>query len=145
MGWLADLFRDIPLSGIQQENIAAAEAKYGATEAEKADLKDDLRQAKAEITKLRKQVQEFTDKDLDPADVAILRVIAIKGSASVDVIAHQLQIHNVVCQLQVNALSRNCYIRGEQDSYGFQHYRLCDKARRYLIANNLLPPSPQIG
>lgn len=57
MGWLADLFREIPLSVIQQEKIAQVEAKYVATEAEKASLKDDLRQAKAEITKLKKQIE----------------------------------------------------------------------------------------
>jgi DNA-binding NtrC family response regulator len=52
---IIELLKEIPLSAVLKEKIAAIEAKYAATEAENATLKDDLRKAKGEIETLKNQ------------------------------------------------------------------------------------------
>jgi hypothetical protein len=77
MGWIVDLLKEIPLSAVLKEKIANIEAKYAATETENAILKDDLRKANAEVTKLKKQAEELSHKDdLDETELKLLHIIA---------------------------------------------------------------------
>jgi len=140
MGWLADLFKEIPLSVNLQEKVTQAEAKQTAIDAEKASLKDDLREANAQIAQLKKQLEQFTHKPLTDLDIQILQMIAVFRSAPIALIAQQLNTHIEAVEMQVNALLKNGYIEWKLDDYGEYNYRLRDKARRYLIDNNLLPP-----
>lgn len=140
MGWLVDLFKEIPLSVIQQEKIAQAEAKQTAVEAEKASLKDDLREAQAQIAQLKKELEKFTHKPLADLDIQILQMITAFRSAPIALIAQQLDTQIEAVELQVNTLVKNDYIEWKLDDYGEYNYHLRDKARRYLIDNNLLPP-----
>ena len=55
---IIDLLKEIPLSAVLKEKIAALEANYAATAAENATLKDDLRKAKAEIETRKKQIEQ---------------------------------------------------------------------------------------
>jgi hypothetical protein len=77
MGLLTDILKEIPQAAVLKEKIADIEAKYAAADTEKAILKDDLREAKAEIAKLKMQVEELTHvDDLDEMELKLLRVIA---------------------------------------------------------------------
>src|SRR6266404_1333907 len=77
MGFVTDLLKEIPLSSVLKEKIAVIEAKYAASDTENAILKDDLRKLKAEITKLRKQVEELTHKDdLDDVERELIKLVA---------------------------------------------------------------------
>jgi len=73
MGSLIDLLKEIPLAAILKEKITDIEAKYAAADTENAILKDDLRQCKAEIAKLKKQVDDLTHKDLSETEIEILK------------------------------------------------------------------------
>src|SRR5690349_1585929 len=95
MGFLTDVLKEIPLSAVLKEKIASIEAKHAATETENAILKDDLHEAKAEITKLKKQIEELAHKDdLDENDRQVLvTILQLDKSAYSDLIARQLNLH----------------------------------------------------
>jgi len=80
MGLLTDILKEIPHTAVLQEKIATVEAKYAATETENAILKDDLREAKAEIVKLKKQVEELSHiDDINEVEIGILKDMAEIG------------------------------------------------------------------
>ncbi|MGI9066612.1 MAG: hypothetical protein ACR2HX_09440 [Pyrinomonadaceae bacterium] len=62
MGLLTDILKGLPENAVLRDKVAEAEKRYGTLETENAILKDDLRDAKAEITKLKKQVEELAHK-----------------------------------------------------------------------------------
>lgn len=140
MGLLTDILKEIPQAAVLKEKIADIEAKYAAADTENAILKDDLRQAKAEITKLKKQVEQFSYSDLTDIDVSILQTIAVRGTSDSDIVAHDLTVHFQKAQLHLNTLAKAGYIRGFYDENGSLTYRLCDRARRYLDENDLFRP-----
>src|SRR5258708_34080723 len=77
MGWIIDLLKEIPLSAVLKEKIAAIEDKYAAAETENAILKDDLREAKTEIAELKQQVEELSHtENVNELELKILHRIA---------------------------------------------------------------------
>ena len=93
MGWITDLLKEVPLSAVLKEKIATIEAKNAQTEAENASLKDDLREAKAEIAKLKNQIEAFPHKDdLNETEIKILQIAATDQQADADIFAPQLGI-----------------------------------------------------
>lgn len=140
MGWLADLFREIPLSVIQEQKIAEMEAKYDATEAEKASLKDDLRQAKAEITKLQKQIEEFTHKDdLEEVEIKVLHLIAVaNGMPWAEAIAEQLGLHTQRVEYHLQKLELDFYVLRHYGGGYPDSFSLLQKGRDVLMQRNLI-------
>jgi predicted nuclease with TOPRIM domain len=138
-----DILKSLPENAVLRDKVAEAEKRYTEIESENVTLKDDLRHAKAEITKLKRQVEELTHKDrsaLNEFDIKILQVIAIYTNAPAEVITQELNDHYEKVKLCLNNLSKRGYVRGQDTIEGFFNYRLCDKARVFLIDNNLLPP-----
>lgn len=62
MGLLTDILKEIPQAAVLKEKIATIEDKYAATETANAILKDDLREAKAQIKQLQDQTEKLTPK-----------------------------------------------------------------------------------
>lgn len=63
MGLIDDILKGLPANAVLREQITQLNAQKAAAETENAILKDDLRQAKAEIAKLKKQIEELTHID----------------------------------------------------------------------------------
>ena len=80
MGLLTDILKEIPQAVVLKEKIADIEAKYATADTENAILKDDLREARAEIRKLQEQIEELThEEDLNETEIGLLREIAHLG------------------------------------------------------------------
>ncbi len=143
MGLLTDIIKEIPHTAVLQEKITAVEAKYAATETENSILKDDLREAKAEIAKLKKQVEELSHKeDLDETELNLLLCI---GKVDFG--------HAVAGVLQSNffqdlSLERVKYHLTRLEELGYARmtvigrlggqYRVTQNGRKLLLDKNLL-------
>ena len=139
MGWLADLLKEIPLSVIQQQKIAQAERLQSELEAEKASLKDDLRQAKTEIAKLKTEIEKLAHDDptLDDVEARILSALADSKSDDERIASWFILILNLHPERFNYAIERlidlNMVHKDPLDTY-----YLDQKGRAYLIRNNLL-------
>src|SRR5689334_11553142 len=77
MGWLIDTLKEIPLSAVLKEKVAAIEDKYAATETQNKILEGDLRKANAKVAELQKQVEQLTHKDdLDETERDLIKLVA---------------------------------------------------------------------
>jgi chromosome segregation ATPase len=140
MSWITDLLKEVPLSAVLKEKIATIEAKYAATETENAILKDDLRDAKAEIAKLKKQAEELahTDDDLHETERDLLTAIAeLDKDARGDILAAALKLHPQRADFHLHKLKESGYV-GSVSFGDSPRYYLHQKAREYLISHGLI-------
>jgi predicted nuclease with TOPRIM domain len=143
MGLLTDILKDLPLSANLQEKVRTFEAENAALKTENAILKDDLRQAKAEIQKLEKRLEELTHTpELHEQERAILRYLfrSDVDRDSGSIISSLNFEHPEEARLRLNNLSKLGYVqppRSRPMPGRIPQYRLTDKGREYVL-NNLL-------
>ena len=143
MGLLTDILKEIPQAAVLKEKIADIEAKYAAADTENAILKDDLRKANAEITKLKKQVEELTHKDSELHAIEI-KILQLLGAPNYDRDARALsgyigqQLTRV--EYHIGNLERDGYLKGSASIMAGipTKYYLTHKGREYLVKNDLL-------
>jgi predicted nuclease with TOPRIM domain len=93
MGWLTDLFHEMPLSHELRQKLATVEAESDTLKTENVLLKDDLREAKAEIIRLEKRLDQFTHRpELDQVDVNILTELALNSDPAASYLAAKLSL-----------------------------------------------------
>jgi DNA-binding MarR family transcriptional regulator len=142
MDWLVDLFKE-PLSAVLKDKIASIEAKYAAIETENASLRDDLRLAQAEITKLKNQIEETRQTHgLDKLEIELLKLLASSE------IAHDAKSLAVALQwnhgIVEHRLKNLVYLKyAERSATGSlvawaTVYTLTQAGQEYLIRNNLM-------
>ena len=141
MGLLTDILKDLPLSTNLQEKVRTFEAENAALKTENAILKDDLHQAKGEIQKLEKRIEELTHMpDLGEQEKEILRYLfrsdVDRDSGS---IIRSLNFeHPEEARLRLNNLSNLGYIQPPPSRPmpgRIPQYRLTDKGREYVLDN----------
>lgn len=141
MGLLTDILKEIPQAAVLKEKIADIEAKYAASDTENAILKDDLHQAKAEIAKLKKQVEELTpEDDLDAVERELIILVAREldtGGKPAAVYAKHTNLSPELVQVYLENLCDKDYLSGFGIN-GETFYSLRSKARTYLLKNKLL-------
>lgn len=76
MRLFADILKGLPENAVLRHKVADAEKRYAALETENAILKDDIRDAKTEIKKLKKQIEELTHNDLTEPQLKALKLAA---------------------------------------------------------------------
>jgi len=141
MGNLIDLLKEIPLSAVLKEKIGTIEGKYAASEQENASLKDDLRQAKTEITKLKEQIEKLTHKEnLDEMEIEFLKAISAYDGLSAEELAERLKLNLQRARYHLQRLQDIGYLRRSQVWIGGEPipYYLTQEGRGFLIANGLL-------
>lgn len=124
---------------ILREKIADAEAKYAASETENTILKKDLRDAKAEITKHKNQVEEFTHKDSELNDLEIKLLQRLSSPAYPnDAEGLSISLGEKVPRIQhhLERLEAEGYVISVK-IYTVP-YDLTPKGREYLVRNDLL-------
>ena len=93
MGWLTDLFKDVPLSLELREKLAAVEAEADTLKTDNVILKDDLRQANTQILKLEKRLDQYTHTpELDETDISILKEVALTSEPAATYLSAKLNI-----------------------------------------------------
>ena len=82
MGLFDDILKGLPANAVLREQITQLNAQKAATETENAILKDNLRHAKVEIAKLKKQIEEhaYCDTDFDDVETRILSALGDSDS-----------------------------------------------------------------
>jgi len=138
MGWLTDLFNDFPLSPQLREKLLNIESETDALKTDNILLKDDLREAKAEIIKLEKRLEEFTHRpDLDDTDVEILKEIALTSDPDAAYLARKLGLEMGSLDFRLQRLTDIDYL-STWTIGGSERYSLEPKSREYLVKHNLI-------
>lgn len=138
MGWLIDIFKDVTLSPELLEKLAAVEAESDALKTDNVILKDDLRQAKAQILRLEKRLDQYTHHpDLDEVDVRILQEVALSSEPAASYLAPKLNLELGVVDFRLEQLTETDYLSAWSIG-GVERYSLRPKGREYLIRHNLI-------
>jgi predicted RNase H-like nuclease (RuvC/YqgF family) len=138
MGWLTDLLKDVPLSTELREKIATIEAENDALKTDNVMLKDDLREARAQIMRLEKRIDQFAHHpELDETDTLILKEIALTSDPAASHLAEKLSLNLAIVEFRLQRLTDIDYL-STWSIGGAERYSLQPKGREYLIRNNLI-------
>lgn len=138
MGWLTDLFKDIPLPLELREKLGAVEAENDSLKTDNVLLKDDLRQANAQILRLEKRLDQYThNPELDETDVSILKEVALTSEPAASYLSAKLSIELGVVDFHLEQLTETEYLSAWSIG-GIERYSLRPKGREYLIRHNLI-------
>ena len=138
MGWLTDLFLVVPLSGELREKLAAVETENDSLKTDNIILRDDLRDAKAQILRLQKQLDQYThNPELDETDIRILQEVALTSEPAASYLSKKLNIDFGVVDFRLAQLSETDYLSAWSIG-GVERYSLRPKGREYLIRHNLV-------
>jgi chromosome segregation ATPase len=140
MSWIIDLLKEIPMTAVLKEKITTIEAKNAATETENAILKDDLREAKAEIQKLKNQVEELSHTDdLDQTAITILQLLAEHEQPYAESLEHALQMPLAKIKFYLGQLTDQGYIRSAKPRLTRPtEYHPTQKGLEFLHKNDLV-------
>ena len=138
MGWLTDLFTDVPLSAELRAKLADVEAENDALKTDNLLLKDDLRESKAQALRLEKKLDQYTHHpELDEADVRILKEVALTSEPAASYLSKKLNIDFGVVDFRLAQLTETDYLSAWSIG-GIERYSLRPKGREYLIRHNLI-------
>lgn len=133
MGWLTELFTDIPLSPQLREKLATVESEVDALKTDNVLLKDDLREAKAQVLRLEKKLDEFTHRpELDETDVQILKEIALTTDPEIMYLVRKLSEEKGALEFRLQRLIDIDYL-STWSIGGSERYSLEAKGREYLV------------
>ena len=138
MGWLTDLFRDVPLPVELREKLAAVEGENDALKTDNLILRDDLRETKAQTLRLQKQLDQYSHQpELDEADIRILKEVALTSEPAASYLSKKLNIDFGVIDFRLAQLTETDYL-STWSIGGIERYSLRPKGREYLIRHNLV-------
>jgi predicted RNase H-like nuclease (RuvC/YqgF family) len=138
MGWLTDLFKETQLSPQLREKLAAVESEIDALKTDNVLLKDDLREARAQVLRLEKKLDEFTHRpELDETDVQILKEIALTTDPEITYLSSRLAVEKGVLEFRLERLADIDYL-STWSIGGSERYSLEPKGREYLVKHNLI-------
>jgi hypothetical protein len=101
-------------------------------------LKDDLREARAQVLRLEKRLDEFTHRpELDEADVLILKEIALTTDPEISYLVRKVGLEKEVIEFRLQRLADIDYLSSWSIG-GSERYSLEPKGREYLIKHNLI-------
>lgn len=138
MGLLTEILKEVPLSAELRKKIAKIEAENDGLKTENVILKDNLREAKAQIIKLEKRIDHFThNPELDETDILILKEIALTTDPAASYIAEKLNLSLTIIDFRLQRLIDIDYL-STWSIGGAERYSLQPKSQEYLIKNNLI-------
>jgi hypothetical protein len=133
IGWLTDLFKDVPLSPELREKLETFESEADTLKTDNVILKDDLREARAQLLRLEKRLQEFTYRpELDETDVLILKEIALTSDPDASYLARKLDMQKGDIEFRLQRMADIDYVSSWSIG-GSERYSLEAKAREYLV------------
>ena len=138
MGLIDDILKGLPANAVLREQITQLNAQKATAETENAILKDDLRQAKAEITQLKKQLEKFTHKDdLNEMELMLLQSFSKNQDVNIVSVARKLEIDRGRVEYHIQRLIDLKYV--EFKGFAFDGiYLIQQKGREALISRGLI-------
>jgi len=138
MGWLTDLFKHVALPDELRAKLGAVEAENDSLKTDNVILKDDLRQAKAQVLRLEKRLDQYTHTpELDETDVSILKEVAVTSEPAASYLSAKLSIELGALDFRLEQLTETDYLSAWSIG-GIERYSLRPKGREYLIRHNLI-------
>jgi predicted nuclease with TOPRIM domain len=138
MGWLTDLFKDVALPDELRAKLGAVEAENDSLKTDNVILKDDLRQAKSQLLRLEKRLDQYThNPELDETDVSILKEVAVTSEPAASYLSAKLSIELGALDFRLEQLTETDYL-STWSIGGIERYSLRPKGREYLIRHNLI-------
>jgi len=138
MGWLTDHFKDVPLTPELRGKLAEVEAENDSLKTDNVILKDDLRQAKAQVLRLEKRLDQYTHTpELDETDVSILKEVSLTSEPAASYLSAKLNIEIGALDFRLEQLTETDYLSAWSIG-GVERYSLRPKGREYLIRHNLI-------
>lgn len=141
MGLIDEIMQGIPVNSLLREKVAQLNGEKAAAETENAILKDDLRQANAEITKLKQQIEKLTHKENpDDMEMEFLKAISSHDHLTDDELASLLKLNLQRARYHLQRLQDIGYLsRGKRPlANKSRPYVLSHDGRGFLIAKGLL-------
>ncbi len=142
MGLFDDILKGLPVNSVLREQVSQLNAQKAAADEQNAILKDDLREAKAEIAQLKKQVEELAHKDdLDLETLEVLKAVSDLGErAYIGFLERALSsMRPQVIRYHLENLKEAEYLRfGVIHRMNGAQYVLTQKARKLLLDRGLL-------
>jgi hypothetical protein len=141
MGLVDDILKGLPVNPVLREQVSQLNAQKAAADTENAILKDDLHEAKADIAKLKKQVEELTHKDdLSDVEIDLIKRISETGvdNSTTSIMSQWFDGPEARLEYHFNRLSDADYIvLVYGDDFG-GHYAPTQKGLALLVEKNLI-------
>ena len=138
MGWLTEIFKDVPLSTELREKLATIEAENDALKTDNVILKDDLREARAQILSLEKRLEQFAHhSELDETDDLLLKELSLSSEPAADYLGAKLNLDSSIIEFRLERLQDLDYL-STWSIGGVERYSLEPKGREYLLKKNLI-------
>jgi septation ring formation regulator EzrA len=140
MGWIADLFKEIPLSVNLQSKLDELEKKFTILEEENKNLKSKLEDATKEIDRLNKIIQSFhkdqaTEK-LNEIEENILKLLFDTNQEFyASNIASKFRINIGVAEYHINNLLKSDFIGEICNVMDDTCYYINANGRAYIVEN----------
>jgi len=129
----------VPLSPQLRAKLEAFESEADALKTDNVLLKDDLREARAQLLRLEKKLDEFTHRpELDETDVQILKEIALTTDPEASYLAKKLGLEMGTLDFRLQRLTDIDYL-STWSIGGSERYSLEPKSREYLVKHNVIP------
>jgi len=138
MGLFDDILKGLPANAVLREQITQLNTQKAAAETENAILKDDLRHAKAEMAKLKKQIEELTHTDdLNDTELELLQNFSKHQSINVVSIARKLELDRGRIEYHIQRLIDLEYVTFK--GFAFDGiYLLQQRGREALMSRGLI-------
>lgn len=138
---LMDLLKDIPLSAILKEKIAALDEEVASLKQENAFLKDENRKLKAENKRFKDEIQSLTHTDdLDETLIQLLIFLAEREGQMVNDsgLSSALKVDKARARYFAGELEKPGYISVDDHSGIITFYSLAHAGRKYLMDKGLI-------
>ncbi len=140
MGWVADLFKEIPLSVNLQSKLELLEEKFSESEARIKQLESELDEAHKEITRLNKIIEasneEQAKEKLKEIEEQILKLLFDTNQHFYpSTMASKFNIKIGVIEYHLNNLLELDLIGSQYNTEDETHYYIITNGRAYIVEN----------
>lgn len=141
MGWIIDIFKEIPLSVNLQAKLDALEDKFTVLELRNKELESENNDLRQKIQRRDDVIQKEKSHDnlLEKLKVDILMFLSKqRGLVTSDEVASRLGINPQIAIHHLTELNKKIMILVSHRANFPPFWSLADEGRKYLINNNLI-------
>ena len=140
MGWIADIFKEIPLSVNLQAKLDALEDKFAVLELRNKELESENKNLRQEIQRRDDIIQKEKSHDnlLEDVKVNILIFLAKYDKPNTEQIARSLNVNGQIIKFHLTELKSTNMVNDLLAMNSPTRWTLAHAGRKYLIENKLI-------